>query len=354
MSNDAHTAVRRRPTQVDVARLAGVSQATVSQLLNETAAAPARILPETRQRIFAAVSELGYSANPIAQSLKRGRNFLLGFHTFENVFPADQHDFYYPFLLGVEAEAANRGFDLLLFSPGVATENRAARPTRRLLMADGCILLGRHVDRDALADLAREDFPFVFIGRREIPGAEVSYVGADYAAATEEVIERLTALGHRRFGYIGESDGGEQSEDRLAGFWRGIDAAGARDGSVKHSKPLTPDELRRWVVERGITAVLVEPGDDDSNVASLEAAAAAIGVGIPEDLSVVVLGDPSFTSTTRDWSRFEIPRFEMGRSAVQLLLGRIEGERQPHHELLDCRMIATPTIAGVRVPESKH
>ncbi len=353
MSNDAHSAVRRRPTQVDVARQAGVSQATVSQLLNETVDSPARISATTRERILEAVGELGYSANPVAQSLKGGRNFLLGFHTFENVFPADQHDFYFPFLLGVEAEAADRGFDLLLFSPGVATATRVARPARRLLMADGSILLGRHVDREALADLARADFPFVFIGRREIPGVEISYVGADYASATEEVIERLVDLGHRRFGYIGEPGGGEQSEDRLAGYWRGVDAAGAREGSVKHSAPLTTDELRRWV-ERGITAVVVEPGDDDTNVAALEAAAAGNGIRIPEDLSVAVLGDPTFTATTRDWTRFAIPRLEMGRAAVQLLLGLIEGEREHQHQLLECRMIVTPTIARPRATEPAH
>lgn len=352
MSNDAHTTIRRHPTQVDVARHAGVSQATVSQLLNETVASPARISAKTRQRILDAVSELGYSANPIAQSLKRGRNFLLGFHTFENVFPADQHDFYFPFLLGVEAEAADRGFDLLLFSPGVATATRVARPTRRLQMADGCILLGRHVDRQALADLAREDFPFVFIGRREIPGVEISYVGADYASATEEVVERLAELGHRRLGYIGESGGGEQSEDRLAGYWRGIDAAGAREGSMKHSKPLTTDELRSWV-DRGITAVVVEPGDDDANIAALETAAAGLGIRIPEDLSVAVLGDPSFTSTARDWTHFAIPRLEMGRAAVELLVGLIEGDQEHRRQLLRCRLIVTPTIARPRETESE-
>lgn len=98
-----------RPRQADIAALAGVSQATVSLVINNRSGKYRQITEETRQRVWAAVAELGYVANPAARMLAGGRNGLLGVYTFESVFPLDPRDFYYPFLLGVEEEAERHG-----------------------------------------------------------------------------------------------------------------------------------------------------------------------------------------------------------------------------------------------------
>lgn len=355
MSNDARSPRRRRATQIDVARAAGVSQATVSTVLRDPEHSTTRIPDETRDRVLAAARELGYTPNAAAQRLVGGRTYLLGFHTFENVFPADQQDFYFPFLLGVESEASRRGYDLMLLSPsgaarGTAREGGLRSAAHRLVMADGGILVGRHLDPEVLADLVKHDFPFVLIGRRQVPGLDVPFIGVDYAEATARVVAELAARGHRRLGYIGEPGGGEQSEDRLAGYWRGIDAAGLRDGSVKHGTPLTVDELRRWTQERRITAVVVEPGNDDANVVALERAATELGIAIPGDLSVAVLGDPPFTATTRDWTRFVLPRHVMGEAAVELLIELLDGDGAVRQQLLPAEVVLTETV-GVAPPE---
>src|SRR5262245_48484111 len=105
----------RRPTQADIARLAGVSQATVSVVLNGRDS-DVRISPATRERVLTVIREWGYVANPSARSLAGGRNRIIGVHTFEPVFPTTSVDFYFPFLLGMEQEAADLGYDLLLFT----------------------------------------------------------------------------------------------------------------------------------------------------------------------------------------------------------------------------------------------
>ncbi|MEV0631080.1 LacI family DNA-binding transcriptional regulator, partial [Nonomuraea wenchangensis] len=79
---------QRRPTQVDIAKHAGVSQATVSLVLSGGAVSD-QIAESTRQAVLAAAAELGYSVNIAARSLKGGRNHLLGLYTFEPVFPTD-------------------------------------------------------------------------------------------------------------------------------------------------------------------------------------------------------------------------------------------------------------------------
>src|SRR5882672_1299054 len=159
----------RRPTQLDIARLAGVSRPTVSLVMSGNAA---RIRAELRERVLAAAEHLGYAANPAARSLAGGHNRLIGVYTFERLFPVQHRDFYYPFLLGIEEESEAASYDLLLFTSAADPSGRRSinhGGVNRLRLADGCVLLGLHVDGEQLVRLARDRTPFVFLGRREVP-----------------------------------------------------------------------------------------------------------------------------------------------------------------------------------------
>ncbi|TDE09065.1 LacI family DNA-binding transcriptional regulator [Jiangella asiatica] len=324
------TGRRRRPTQVDIARRAGVSQATVSLVISGGAAAD-QIDEPTHQAVLAAAAELGYAANVAARSLKGGRNHLLGLYTFEPVFPTDQRDFYYPFLLGVEEEAAAQGYDLLLFSSVTSSADRSiyAGGGNRLKIADGCVLLGRNVCRDELAALVQEDFPFVFIGRREVDEGELSYVGADYVTATSAMVAELARLGHRRILYLRAIEDTEPTRDRERGYRDGLAAAGIEvDEALIHGladpADLSVEHVQHWIAAYGVTAVLVEPTEDNRLVDALTAmtdGGSATRVRFPEDCSIALLGDPpSWTPEQRDWTRFSLPRAEMAREAVRMLV----------------------------------
>ncbi|GAA5179320.1 LacI family DNA-binding transcriptional regulator [Rugosimonospora acidiphila] len=352
MSDGAPGRRRRPPTQIDLARRAGVSQATVSQVINETPDRPARLSPETRARVLDAVRELGYRVNPAARSLKGARNRLLGLFTFEAVFPTDQRDFYFPFLLGVEEEVAEQGYDLVLFSSAGASGPRRiyVDGVNRLKLTDGAVLLGRHVRRTELSELVKEDFPFVFIGRREVPGARVSYVAPDYVSATRDLVRRLVELGHRRILFVKAYQGAEPTRDRERGYRRGLKDSGLGvEAAIVHRLPssgvVTAPDLGAWVRD-GVTAIVADPSEDDSVAASIEAAAAETGLSVPDDLSVALLGDPSRTETTRDWTRFDLPRPELGRQAVRLLIQLLEAdEGEARQVLLDCTQIPGGTVA---------
>src|SRR3954466_10319960 len=145
------TAGSGRVTQAHVARLAGVSQAVVSMVLNGSDSL--RITPETRDRVQQVLRETGYTVDIMGRRLRGGTNQILGVFTYEAVFPSGSADFYGPFLGGIEEEAEAQGFDLLLFtSPGRRQGRRKVyeQGSNRLGIADGCILLGRHTDRDEL------------------------------------------------------------------------------------------------------------------------------------------------------------------------------------------------------------
>ena len=101
--------MNRRVTQRDIARLAGVSQATVSLVLNDAAAAAGRIPQETRERVEKTIRETGYVADPIARRMASGRNSILGVFTYEPACPSEQADFFTPFLFGIEEMAQSLG-----------------------------------------------------------------------------------------------------------------------------------------------------------------------------------------------------------------------------------------------------
>ena len=166
----------RRLTQRDIAIFAGVSQATVSLVLNEAKSAEGRIPPETRERVLKAIRDTGYVADPIARSMVKGANRILGVFTYQPAFPIAQADFYTPFLMGIEEEAERLSYDLLLMTAAARDDNGRKRifgETGRLRLADGCLILGSQFDRDELAQLVAGDYPYVAVGRRDDAGGPV-------------------------------------------------------------------------------------------------------------------------------------------------------------------------------------
>ena len=138
-------ATSRRITQRDIARLAGVSQTTVSLVLNNRSSEETRIPEETRARVLSVIRETGYVADPVARRLADRHNRILGVFTYEPVFPSATADFYHPFLVGIEECAERLGCDLLLLTsvPVIDGRRRIYHEDNRLRLADGCILLGR-------------------------------------------------------------------------------------------------------------------------------------------------------------------------------------------------------------------
>lgn len=333
-----------RLTQTHIARLAGVSQATVSLVLNGNANAQARIPQETRERIQKIIRETGYVPDPIARRMAKGINRILGVFTYEPAFPNAHADFFLPFLFGIEEEAQAQHYDLLLLTgAGAPGERKIFSEDNRLRIADGCIVLGKNFNRDELAQLMAGSFPFVAIGRREDAGGPVPYVGADYATATAELVRQARALGHRRLAYLGATGPAESTADR----WSGFQSALGEDMQLvlaEQDMGVPEAQLLDSLIERGATAVFcVELVD----ALRLEAAARARGLSLPKDFSLVALGSHVRVEAhpTR-FASFVIPREQMGRQATANLVRRIEhGEGEPVQQvLLPCDPIRGETL----------
>jgi LacI family transcriptional regulator len=318
------TATRRRVTQQDIAKMTGVSQATVSLVLNGRDDADVRIAPETRERVLQAIRSTGYVADPIARRLAARHNRILGVFTYEPVFPAGLGDFYHPFLVGIEECAERVGCDLLLLTsaPVVDGRRRIFHQDNRLRLADGCVLIGQWLDPAELARLLAEGQPFVSVGRRDDAGGPVPYVGADYPAATVAQVRAAVEVGHRRLVYVGPDAGPESDADRIRGFRTAVAETGVDGRQLTFSDSTAPAVLDA-ILEDGRTCVFVKEFAD--GVALVEEAGKR-GLRVPEDLSFVALGDPSRPAATDiDFTGFRIPRREMGWQAVEVLTAILEG-----------------------------
>ncbi len=336
---------RKRATQNDVARLAGVSRGTVSLVLNSQATR-VPISEETRQRVLRAMQELGYEPDPIAQMLARGRSHLIGVFTYEPVFPYEGDDFYYPFLLGIEREANEQDYNVLLFTRNRTVGHRRiyADGTNSLRLADGAILLGPNPDRQELRRLAEEQYPFVFIGRREVPGCEIDWVASDYGDGSTRATHHLIELGHRSLVFTAREPI-ESYVDRMAGCERAVAEV---EGVELHVLPQSVWQNRAefWnaLQSTGATAVIC---DGMITLNSLLICAQDRGVRVPEDLSLLSLTDealpllPSLRAT-----QVRLNRAEVGRLALKALVDRLDGHAPgPQHIRVACEFVIGNTTA---------
>lgn len=334
-------AATRRLTQRDIARLAGVSQATVSLVLNGAVSAEGRIPQETRERVNKAIRDTGYVADPVARRMVKGLNRILGVFTYEPAFPSAQADFFTPFLLGIEEAAQELRYDLLLLTGAASgSQRKIFGDNTRLRLADGCLLLGREFDRDELARLVVGDYPFVAVGRRDDAGGPVPYVGSDYASATAVLVDQVRHLGHTRIAYVGPSEGAESTIDRWAGFSGAI--AGLHVVAHIEDVGQNGDRNLDFLLASGATAVFFLELADAIEV---EQAAQRRGLSIPRALSIVVLGNHIRAEQTgRRFTSFSIPREAMARGATEMLVRRVEKDAPIEQILLPCEPVEGETL----------
>lgn len=342
-------ATTKRLTQKDIAQLAGVSQSTVSFVLNGSPENANRIPPETRERVQKVIRDTGYVADPVARRMVKGLNRILGVFTYEPAFPSAQADFFTPFLLGIEEAAQSLGYDLLLLT-GAGIQRRIFGENVRLRLSDGCIILGRQFDRDELARLVTGDFPFVAVGRRDDAGGPVPYVGGDYVPATHALVARARQLGHSKIAYIGLNQGAESTVDR----WTGFEPALADTTLVysRFSVGGVPSETLDAILQSGATCVFCTELADAIGV---EAAARERGLSVPADLSIVVLGNHIRAEEPgRRFTSFAIPREAMGRAATEMLVRRVENDAAVEQVLLPCELLEGDTLGSVSTKTNRN
>lgn len=211
-------------TIATVANHAQVSRQTVSNVLN----APHLVRQETRERVRAAIDELGYRANQAARQMRTGRSRLIAVRIEPardgiNGWILDR------FLHGLTEAAAPAGYRVILYT---ATDDEQETSTYADLLAsyelDAFVLTSTHRDDRRTEWLAERGVPFVTFGRPWGAPTVHPWVDVDGAAGTAEATDRLLAAGHRRIGFIGWPAGSGVGDNRRDG-WLGALRRAAHD-----------------------------------------------------------------------------------------------------------------------------
>ena len=315
---------RRPVTMKDVARAAGVSQSTVSRILN---GAPLKIpvSPETRRRVNALAVELGYRPHPFARALRGAPTMLLG------AVVRDITDLF--FTTAIEAlstEARRRGYSVVLgHAAQRADEALALTAVLEARQCDALILLGDFTDEPRFVeDLRAARMPVVALWH----GAELEgfpTVNVDNRAGIEAALEHLAAHGHRRLAFVGGESLGDIRE-RQAAF---------EDYHAASGIDLAPDLVRHVQNtpaggEDAFAALAALPEPPTAIVAATDVlaigimyAAYAHGLSIPGDLSVVGFDDiPLATAIYPGLTTVHMPVTEMVAAAVALAVGGGDSE----------------------------
>jgi DNA-binding LacI/PurR family transcriptional regulator len=282
--------------------------------------------------------------------LARGKNRLVGVFTYEPIFPFTETDFYYQFLVGIEHEATCCDNNILLFTRGRAAAARCVydRGRNSLALADGSLLLGPHPVREELRRLHDEGYPFVFIGRREVPGCQIDWASSDYTRASADATRHLLEMGHQRLAFLYDNSQQESIVDRLAGCRKAVEACSHASLRMIFRDHLTsPEEVKRLVEQDGVTGIL---STSPSRADAVWTLADQAGLSIPRDLSLVGLGDGEPVShTQQQLTQVRLNRQQVGAAAMRALLKRLENPSlAPQQILVPCELLIGDTTSPPR------
>ena len=316
-----------RPTIYDVARLAGVSTATVSRALNGTG----QIAPATRGAIDAAVEQLGYRPNTIARSLVTKSTQTIGL-----LLPDITNPFYASLVGAIQQRALEREHTILLCTTeGEAEREVAYLELLRSKQADGALAVGLVLSADRIEPFLADGFPIVCLDR-DVSSSAVPLVQVDNRLGAMMATEHLLSLGHTRIGHVGGASL-KISDDRADGYRQALTRAGiAVDPGLLAVGEF--DERSGYAAARGLLAgtdlTAVFAANDLSAIGVLKAVA-EVGLLVPGDISVVGFDDLSMSSfTIPALTTIRQPAREIAERGTRILFDMIEGKRVRRRRIL--------------------
>jgi LacI family transcriptional regulator len=327
-----------RVTIQDVARHAEVSPMTVSRVVN----ASPHVSPETRRRVEAAIQDLGYVPNRLAQSLIRRRTKAIGL-----IVPDVANPFFTLLVRGAEEVAWRSGYHVILSNTQADLERERGYVEDMLAFRVDGVVIAPVDDRSRsnLRLLVRNAVPFVLVDR-SVAGFRADVVQGDSVAGAGQLVEHLVALGHRRVGMVTESLEVSTSRDRVAGYRRALEEAGIDAAPELVVVGETATDPRGG--HEGALALLDLPDPPTAILAVNNVLAVGVveaarerRLEVPRDLAVVCFDDIELVSRLYPFlTVMAQPAQTFGTLAMQLLLDRIAGggEARPRTVVLPAEL----------------
>jgi DNA-binding LacI/PurR family transcriptional regulator len=330
-----------RTTILDVAAKAGVSKSLVSLVMRGAE----NVSDEKRRRVIAVAEELGYRPNAAARSLVRRRSNLFG------ILLSDLHNpFFAEVIDGVRAEGAERGYGTIICSgERVAKSEAQALETLLELRMDGLILASPVLEMEVI-EKASKEVPTVLIARHAA-APTIDSVANDDKTGAALAVNHLTGLGHKRIAHIDGGAGAGALERRL-GYESAMRSAGLDAFAQVVGGAFTEEGGRqgaRFLLQMTPRPTAIFASNDLAAIGALGVLAEA-GVKVPEEVSLVGYDNTALAGLRHiNLTTIDQPRPDLGRTAVRLLLERLDGRRQSaQHILIPPTLVPRGTTAPAK------
>lgn len=321
----------RATTIADVAAHAGVSQASVSRVLNGKQS----VDPTIVRRVQASIAALGYSPSVTARSLVHGRT-----DTVAMMVPDLENPLFQGILKGLSLAAASDGYRVLVADTAERVDDEEATAVEARHRCDALVLCAPRMPEQRLRRLVSQVAPVVVVNR-PLPDADVPIVGVDYVRGIRDLVEHLRGLGHRHLAYVSGPATSASNAERLRGVADAINAhADLRIDVVPGGSRLEDGYAVAEAVlaarEGGATAVIAF---NDLVALGLMNRLQQLGVEVPRDLSLAGFDDvPMAGFATPALTSMSVPRSEIGAQAWARLRTLIAGGPIEHSVLYRPRL----------------
>lgn len=318
----------------EVAKLAGVSPATVSRVMNGTA----RVDEEKRARVERVICETGFRPNEVARSLFKRSSRTIGM-----VIPNIENPFINELAKAVEGEAYRHGYRLMLFNSD-ESRDKEIESIRMLegMNADGVILMTNHDDHQK--ELTDFQIPVIMIDRRIDYGQGISWIQSNHYQGGKLAAEHLVAAGCRTIVHMRGPQKYSSARERYEGYLsvckkygmepRFIECEYSFEDGLKQSEEL----IKQFPDVDGVLAA------NDIVAISLYKILIREGYRVPEDIQIVGFDNVNLSwLVTPELTTVAQPIKEMGEAAAGMIIQNAEGKEIPREKVFDVALIERDT-----------
>lgn len=328
-----------RATQLDVAREAGVSEATVSRVLNNNP----RVHEVTRARVLAAMKRLDYAPSSAARNLSRNRTDAIGV-----VFHQMASGFFATVMAGIDAEARESGYHIL---SAFSHERRGERDVCYRMLdetrVDGLIVLDAALEQEMIDRLKEYSQPFVLV-QREPDDPTVNTIAVQNGEGAYRAVQHLLSLGYRDILVVKGPSGAQDAQLRLAGCQQALkESPGTTAHFVEgHFNPERAlQAFRAYREEHGLPRAVFAL--NDAMAIAILKELRHTGVRMPGQVAIIGF-DGIDSAEHLELTTVETPMEELGAGAVRLMIRQLEDpEHKAEHIQLGTRLVVRETCGGV-------
>lgn len=297
----------------DVAKAAGVSVSTVSNVIN----GKKNVGAETKARVLAICKEMNYYPNTVGRTLKSGNNrtILFNFSDFDR-------SFYLKIINGISDYANASDYDLIICT------KKSCEKYMRNNLTSGCIILDEKMKSDVLERAARENYPIVALDR-VLDNPHIKSIVVNNYDAMRQLIQGIVDRGYRKFGFIGGQEHTADNKERYKAF---LDVLEHNHINFPRERYFAGDYREKSGYKAAKILLLSENLPEVLICANDNMAIGAIkafrenGIKVPEDIAVAGFDDCDLAEAM-GLTTVTIPNYERGYLAAQSLIENIQGNR---------------------------